>query len=139
MRRSLLLAAFLILGCTAVQQQTAQRPAADDLHFHNLQVLPANITPEELDETMKRFSQAMGKKCGFCHVANPAGTEPSFDFPSDAKREKQSARTMILMTRTINEQYIPKVPVALTTVSCWTCHRGSPQPDVVPSLPAETR
>jgi len=85
------------------------------------------------------FSQAMGKKCGFCHVANPAGTEPRFDFPSDARREKQSARTMILMTRTINEQYIPKVPEALTTVSCWTCHRGSHQPDVVPSLPAETR
>ena len=134
-----LLAASLFLGCTAVQKQTAKPPVADDLHFHNLQVLPANISREELGETMRRFAQAMGKDCGFCHAANPAGTNPRFDFVSDAKPQKESARTMILMTRDINMRFIPKIPEALTTVSCWTCHRGSPQPDLVPSLPAETR
>ena len=133
----ILLALSLSLGCTAMQNQTAKPPAADDLHFHNLKVLPANISPEELDATMQRFAQAMGKKCSFCHVANPEGTTPRFDFASDAKPQKESARTMMLMTRTINQQFIPKIPEALTTVSCWTCHRGSPQPDVVPSLPAE--
>lgn len=137
--KPIVLATSLFLGCTAVRQQTARPPAADDLHFHNLQVLPANISRPELLETMRRFKQAMGKDCGHCHVPNPPGSDPKYDFPNDAKREKQSARTMILMTRNINAQYVSKVQEALTTVTCWTCHRGSPQPDVVPSLPPDTR
>ena len=126
----------LFLGCTAVQKQVALPPAADDLHFHNLQVLPQNISREELFKTMRRFKQALGVDCGHCHVAD-ATLDPPFDFPSDAKREKSAARTMLRMTRAINETYVKTIPDAHTVVTCWTCHRGSTQPDIVPSLPPE--
>lgn len=134
--KPVLLAASLLLGCTAVQQQATRPPAPDDLHFHNLQVLPQNITRDELRTTMRRFTQALGVKCGHCHVPNPPGTDPEFDFPNDAKPEKNAARTMIRMTRTINEEYVRRVPEAHTVVTCWTCHRGHTQPDIPPSLPA---
>ena len=64
------------------------------------------------------------------------GPEPELDFASDAKPAKLAARTMIRMTRRINDDYVSKIPDAHTVVSCWTCHRGEAQPAVVPSLPA---
>lgn len=132
------LSAAMLLGCTAVRQQKAQPPATDDLHFHNLQVLPHNIEREQLLRTMKRFTQALGVGCDHCHVAvatPAAGTEPEFDFPSDAKPAKQAARTMLRMTNRINDGYVALIPDAHTVVTCWTCHRGEVQPAVVPSLP----
>ncbi|HUP47921.1 MAG TPA: c-type cytochrome [Thermoanaerobaculia bacterium] len=133
MRRAVLLCS-LLLSCTAVQQQKSQPPATDDLHFHNLQVLPQNIPRDDLLRTMERFTQALGVECDYCHVPNPAGTDPEFDFPSDAKREKAAARVMLLMTRRINRDYVSRIPDAHTTVTCWTCHRGQVQPAIVPSL-----
>lgn len=124
----------VVAGCAAFNRQKAQPPRADDLHFHNLQVLPQNISRDELITTMRRFTQALGVKCDHCHVAMP--NDPTkLDFPSDAKREKTSARTMLRMTQRINRDYVSHIEEVYTTVSCWTCHRGKTQPDVVPSLP----
>ncbi|HUP45149.1 MAG TPA: c-type cytochrome [Thermoanaerobaculia bacterium] len=139
MRRLAALTALLVLGCAAMQQQKAQPPATDDLHFRNLHVLPPNISRDDLLLTMRRFTQALGVGCDYCHAPLPAmpGEEPELDFPSDAKREKDSARTMIRMTRRINQDFISRIPDAHTVVTCWTCHRGEVQPAIVPSLPAQ--
>ncbi len=126
--------AFLVAGCTAVAQQKALPPVADDLHFHNLQVLPQNITREELLTTMRRFTQALGVKCNHCHVPLP-GDPTKFNFRSDANPRKASARIMLRMVRTINHDYIAKVEDVYTIASCWTCHRGKTLPDIAPSLP----
>jgi hypothetical protein len=134
------LSAALLFGCTAIQQQKAQPRATDDLHFHNLQVLPQNIPREQLLRTMKRFTQALGVGCDYCHapIATPApGAEPELHFASDAKPTKHAARTMLRMTNRINDGYVALIPDAHTVVTCWTCHRGEAQPAVVPSLPAE--
>ena len=128
--------ALAIVGCAAIAQQKAQPPRADDLHFHNLQILPQNITRDELTTTMRRFTQALGVKCEHCHAAMP-GDASKLDFPSDAKPHKSDARLMMRMTTKINHDYVANVPEVYTTVSCWTCHRGRTQPDVVPSLPPE--
>ena len=133
MHRAVALSALLVLSCSAVQQQKSQPPRPDDLHFHNLQVLPQNITREELVTTMRRFTQALGVGCDYCHAPSANGEE--LDFPSDAKREKSSARLMIRMTNRINDDYISQIPDAHTEVTCWTCHRGEAQPAIVPSLP----
>lgn len=125
----------MVASCAAVRQQKAQPPATDDFHFHNLQVLPQNIAREELLITMKRFTQALGVRCGHCHVQTATEPRPQFDFPSDAKPDKKAARVMMRMTRTINQDYVRKIPEMHTTVTCWTCHRGSKQPDVTPSMP----
>lgn len=132
--------AFLLIaiGCAALRQQKAQPPRPDDLQFHNLQILPQNISHDELIDTMRRFAQALGVECSHCHAALAANPQ-KLDFPSDAKSEKSAARVMLQMTARINRDYIPKIEDAYTTVSCWTCHRGKTQPDIVPSLPAEER
>ena len=83
---------------------------------------------------MRSFTRGLGVKCGHCHVQTATDPEPDFDFPSDAKPEKAAARIMIRMTRTINADYVSKVPEMYTTVSCWTCHRGETRPAVAPSV-----
>lgn len=139
----------IVVGCAAVSQQKAEPPRPDDFQFHNLQVLPQNVTREELITTMRKFEQALGVECEHCHAPLPPGAprpprrghhdlDKLLDFPSDAKTEKASARTMMRMTATINHDYVSKVEQAHTTVTCWTCHRGNTQPAIAPSLPDET-
>ena len=135
--KAAILAAFLAFNCTAVQQQKSQPAANDDLHFKNLQVLPQNISRDALIATMRRFNQALGVECTYCHVFRPGPDgQPQPDFPSDEKREKDAARVMIRMTQRINEGYLSKIPDAHVEVTCWTCHRGEVQPAIPPSLPA---
>lgn len=125
-----------LVACAAINQQKAQPPKDDDLHFHNLQVLPQNISRDDLLMTMKRFTQALGVQCSHCHV--PLPNDPNkFDFRSDAKPWKNAARTMLRMVNTINHDYVARVPDVYTRATCWTCHRGKSQPDIVPSLPPE--
>ncbi len=129
-----------MFGCTVIRQQKTQPPRPDDLHFHNLQVLPQNIPREELLETMRGFTHALGVKCDHCHVQLTELDErgrPKMDFPADAKPTKHAARIMIRMTQTINKDYVSKIEEMYTTVSCWTCHRGRKRPDVAPKAPAE--
>lgn len=120
----------LIAACSAISQQKAQTPRADNLEFHNLRVLSPNITHDELISTMRGFARALGVRCNHCHVANPPDAAEEFDFPNDAKPEKRVARTMIRMTRDINADYITKVNTHGQTVGCVTCHRGHTPPDI---------
>ncbi len=99
----------------------------------NLKVLPKDTSPEELRNIMRGFTGYLGVECNFCHAANPAG-QRGLDFASDAKEDKNIARTMIAMTRTINEQYMSQVhdPDAMPEdkqVTCGTCHRGHSMPE----------
>ena len=117
-----------------MQSQKSEPAKADDLHFHNLQVLPQNISRDELIKTMRIFSRSLGTNCGHCHVQTNAqaaeGTRPEFDFPSDAKPEKKIARTMARMTQKINADYVSTIKDRKQDVTCMTCHRGKVIPDV---------
>lgn len=133
--RSLVVAGALTLAaCAAMQQQHSQPVRADQGEFKNLKVLPQNITHDELLATMRGFTRALGVRCNHCHVAIP-GEENKFEFPSDAKKEKNIARQMILMTRSINSGAIPKVRTIagleekVNDVTCFTCHRGKVHPE----------
>src|SRR5579872_4267407 len=139
-RAVVVIAAVLVAACAAITQQKAQTPRADANHeFHNLRVLPQNITHDELIATMRGFARSLGTRCEHCHVQNPAGSKEQFDFASDAKPEKHIARTMVAMTRNINASYISKLPMEheehSPTVSCYTCHRGHIMPET--TLPPE--
>lgn len=97
----------------------------------NLKVLPKDIAPEELRKIMRGYAGSLGVECNFCHAANPQTHK--LDFASDAKDDKGIARTMIAMTRTINEQYMSQIndPDAMPEdkhVTCGTCHRGHTMP-----------
>jgi photosynthetic reaction center cytochrome c subunit len=56
--------------------------------------------------------------CNYCH--NPA------NMASEEKYTHAVARSMINMTRTINQDWTAHVKA--TGVTCWTCHRGAPLP-----------
>jgi hypothetical protein len=105
----------------------------------NLQVLPKNLTGEQLHDIMEGYAAALGQHCNYCHAADPKNIGPNgrprLNFASDEKDEKQMARIMITMTDEINKNYVAKVaaidkmPDAAPPVTCGTCHRGHEDPE----------
>jgi hypothetical protein len=57
-----------------------------------------------------------------------------WDFASDAKPEKNTAREMIKMVMGLHKQNFP----GAGEISCFTCHRGQQQPVNIPALPLPT-
>jgi hypothetical protein len=97
----------------------------------NLKVLPKDTSPEDVIKIMQAFSQQLGVQCTFCHSWDAAAKRPN--FASDEKPEKDTARTMMLMTTEINAKYLSQIhdPDAAPdqkTVACGTCHRGHSMP-----------
>ena len=129
MRSFAIVSVILLAACAAIRQQKAQAPVADNLEFHNLQILPPNITHDELIATMRGIARSLGTRCNHCHVANAPGSQQEFDYASDAKPEKKVARTMLRMVRDINANYVSKVNAHGQTVTCFTCHRGRTVPE----------
>ena len=118
---------FLLSGCLAIflffsgQRVSAQIPDV----FENLELLPADISKKELTDIMGGFTRALGVGCKHCHVV---GKTPG--FASDEKEPKKVARVMMLLTKEINDNFLPKTgrdPVL--RVKCVTCHRGQLKPD----------
>src|SRR3954470_5477547 len=75
----------------------------DDPIYKNLQVLPKNITKQQMDSVMHHYSNSLGVRCSFCHVRNDS--TKTWDFASDANKHKLVARDMMRMTDKINDQY----------------------------------
>lgn len=94
-------------------------------YFKNVKVL-TNIPVDEFMGTMGLFSAALSYCCGDCHTG--AGTDNP-DWAADPPR-KVVARRMAAMVKAINKDNFG----GGNLVTCWTCHRGSPEPSVTPSL-----
>lgn len=92
----------------------------------NIQVL-TGLPQSQLVPVMNYMGSSLGVKCTFCHVKNG----DKWDFVSDAKPEKGSAREMIKMVQGINKGSFKGNPA----IGCFTCHRGSEHPARVPQLP----
>jgi hypothetical protein len=97
----------------------------------NLQVLPKDISTDDLVKLMRGYSQALGVHCNFCHEVNEQTHKPN--FAADTKEDKGFARTMIAMTQEINTKFMPQIndpdaKPADKTVTCGTCHRGNQMP-----------
>ncbi len=104
----------------------------------NLQVLPKNLSSQQVHEIMEGFAGSLGVHCDFCHAADPKNLMPNgrprMDFADDSKDNKKIARIMIAMTQQINADYISKAKTLDTdsmgmTVTCGTCHRGHSMPE----------
>lgn len=133
---------------SAPPAQTAPAPPAASAPMHpmrnlpaptNLQVLPKNLTGDQVHEIMEGFAASLGVHCDFCHAADPKNLMPNgrprLNFADDSKDDKKIARVMIQMVQQINGEYISKTtamdPDAMgMKVTCGTCHRGhvSPEP-----------
>lgn len=121
-------AAFLAAVATA--QPTPAPTAAPQ--YKNLQVLPKDITQDQLFPIMKSFAQALGVRCVHCHVGEDGKPLSTFDFASDAKQQKLTARKMLVMVHRINEQDFGVKDFKDVKVTCFTCHRGSTKPLTAP-------
>jgi tetratricopeptide (TPR) repeat protein len=105
--------------------------------FTNLKVLPKNISRDDLLATMRGFTEALGVRCGDCHVRKGEGRSARFDFPADDKVMKRRARVMLRMVRTINHRYLDSLPERVTpnvSVTCITCHGGVERPEPIEDI-----
>jgi len=92
----------------------------------NIQVLKG-LPQSQLAPTMNFIAVSLGVKCTFCHV----NKDDNWDFASDEKPEKATAREMIKMLLNINKTTFK----GATEVTCNTCHRGRSHPAANVSLP----
>jgi hypothetical protein len=106
---------FLVGGGVAVADSAA--PGG----FKNLQVLPKNISKDDLKALMKAQSKALGVECDFCHDVP--------DMASDKIDKKLAARKMMQMTMDINDKWLKGWKEAeKNRVTCGTCHQGHEEP-----------
>ena len=128
-------AAFLAAAVAAQQPSApAAAPPKAEPPLVNLKVLPMGIPRQNLIAVMQMMAGSLGVKCTFCHVGTSRET---MDFPSDAKKEKQTARMMLAMVRRINEEDFKIADFSKSKVTCYTCHRGSPHPLTSPPKEGE--
>ncbi len=93
----------------------------------NLKVLPKDISRRELTAIMNKFEDATGLDCGDCHAQSK--TQPGrLDFAADDKPEKETARKMMKMVASINEQVGAMGLKNPNKVECMTCHHGVAEP-----------
>jgi hypothetical protein len=120
----------LVIG-VAVQAQDPPPPARGRAQAppQNLQVLPKDMTRQQITPLMRSIAGALGVECTHCHVSlqNQA---------ADDKPTKLVARNMIKMTMAINTDFLkdvgePSAPGA-QKVTCYTCHRGALKPLTAP-------
>ena len=98
----------------------------------NLQVLPKDWTGQQVVTYMRTITVALGVMCDHCHVGTPQ------DRAKDDKPEKATARKMLQMVASINDQLkdVGTPPPAGTPpmpkVTCYTCHHGALKPLTAP-------
>ena len=126
-------AALLVVGGVAIggaKTQSSATPAANaagtkkaEEQFKNIQALKG-IPADQLIPAMQFISTSLGVECQFCHVEGA--------FEKDDKKPKQTARTMIEMMFAINKDNFE----GHREVTCYSCHRGSPDPIAIPLVMA---
>ena len=127
------------LTCAAVPLRAQGKFPPDSLV--NLKYFPKTIAVRDLLDSMRFFTFALGVRCDYCHVARERMPLDSFNFRSDDRRTKRTARVMLDMVHHINTEHlaeVPERPVPNVQVTCVTCHRGVPRPVELRMLVAQT-
>lgn len=99
----------------SIDQQTA--PPQDktiEQVYKNIQIFNG-LPAAGLMRAMNFFSKSLGVDCTHCHVEN--------EFEKDDKPAKQTARKMYRMSQLVRKE------LNVGKVTCYTCHRGQPQPE----------
>ena len=89
--------------------------------YKNIQFLKP--TPaRRLEDAMVFLATRLGVECSHCHVEG--------DWASDEREQKRTARRMLGMVRDVRRDHYG----GKRAVSCWTCHRGSNEPELNPPM-----
>ena len=98
-------------------------PAFAAPEHKNLQVLPKDISKDDLKKMMDGFTEQLGVKCTFCHVVD--------QYEKDERPHKADARRMIKLVLDMKakkaDYFGPRVKEAVIT--CSLCHRGKAEPE----------
>jgi hypothetical protein len=86
--------------------------------YQNVKVL--NVPASSVLGIMNTYCLSLGVVCSHCHVNG--------QWEKDDQPAKATARKMIVMTRELNQQNFG----TQVGVSCYTCHRGSVKPALIP-------
>ncbi len=114
--------------------------------YQNLQVLPADISDDELTDTMLGFLTSLGlprragEGCLHCHEGSVAVPRAQWDYASDQRPAKQTARRMLAMVESINRDFLGSLEQRSAPdldVGCETCHRGRVDPRPIQMVLAE--
>lgn len=95
--------------------------------LRNIRVLPRTMTPTQVVGAMRNITGALGVRCQYCHLGEEGQPLSQFDFASDDKPTKRTARAMLEMVQAINGQFLSQLTARGTPpaqVTCETCHRG---------------
>ena len=122
-------ACFIIITPAVAQTAPAAKPLMVEDVFKNVQVLKG-IPVDEFMDTMGFFAAAIGLNCTGCHV--PESLQDWSRFADDVPR-KRMARNMIRMVDSINKEKFG----GRRMITCWSCHRGTQAPELIPSLAAQ--
>jgi tetratricopeptide (TPR) repeat protein len=130
---ALSLAALVLLPAGAPSAQAPEEPK-------NLKVLPKNMPRREVLGLMRSFSDALGVRCIECHVSTKPGSErpEDMDYASDEKPDKETARRMIKLVHSINDQIGQMGFKDAAQVRCVTCHHGVKRPETLSALLTRT-
>lgn len=96
----------------------------------NLQVLPKDFSGSQLRSVMSSFIRGLGVRCSYCHVGQEPQPLSTWDFASDDNPNKNRAREMLRMVKSING-HLDKIEPSgdkRVSVGCHTCHSGRPRP-----------
>jgi hypothetical protein len=122
-----LMGVALASGQSAAQgAQAEQKPLPADQVFKNIQLLKG-VPVDEFLQTMGFFSASTGMNCLTCHTEASGNSWANY---ADDTPLKQRARMMILMVTALNRTYFD----GRSVVTCWSCHRGTRAPRVIPDL-----
>ena len=124
-----LLSIFALVAFFLIQASEANAQIPDK--FTNLKVLSKDIGKKDLMGYMKNAAIGLGVRCTFCHVGE-GDDFSTFDFASDKKEHKKSARVMFSMVMQINQEFLPKVAHKSgqsAQITCITCHNGKEHPE----------
>ena len=92
----------------------------------NLQILDFE-SERDLKKYMKTVGKDLGVKCTFCHNLNDKSIDTN---------HKLIAREMMKMQMDLNKHIFAQIGDSLMQrktpeISCWTCHRGSNEPQLI--------
>lgn len=124
-------ASLLAVLDIARAQSTASKPLSEagatpklaEEEYKNIQALKG-IPAEQVIPSMQFIAASLGVACEYCHVPH--------QMDKDDKKSKVTARKMIHMMMAINKENFE----GHREVTCYSCHRGSPNPVATPIISA---
>ncbi len=110
----------------AAQSSTADSAKTAEQVYKNIQILKG-VPADQIIPAMQFISTSLGVECTFCHVEG--------HLEKDDKKPKQVARDMMQMMFALNKNNFE----GHREVTCYSCHRGAPNPLTVPVVGGESR